>query len=147
MSSRSQRDFIDYIDDHSLHEDETPFIPVRPDGPPDSWSAFFGGTIIGISGGALVPFAPWLAGALVAIGYGMTAYTLGGSRNRFVRALRFGFAIPALIGAATVVGEALSPSTTWSIVKFLGDRHLIFCGLAAMPWVLTLLKYTYGFFR
>lgn len=147
MSSRSRRDFIDYIDDKSLHEDETPFIPVRPDGPPDSWSAFFGGAIIGISGGALFPLAPWLAGAFLAVGYGMAAFTLSGYRNRFVRALHLGFAIPAVIGVAAVVGEAFFPNTTWAVIVFLGERHVIFIGLALMPWAITLLRYGYGFFR
>ena len=41
MTAESPRDLIDYVDDNSQHEDETPFIPVRPDGgSPDAWTGF-----------------------------------------------------------------------------------------------------------
>ena len=143
MSSRPRRDIIDDLDDSSQNEDETLFLPVRPDSGPDSWSAFYGGILIGIVGGALVPHALWLGGALIFIGYGMTAYTLRGRLNRFVRALRFGFGFSALVGAAIVAGCVLFPKSTWSLVAFVAERHLIFIGTMAMPWAISLAKYVH----
>ncbi|MGA8771411.1 MAG: hypothetical protein WB610_13700, partial [Rhodomicrobium sp.] len=99
MAPRSPRDVIEYFDDNSEHEDETAFFPIRPDGPPDSWSFFWGGILIGLAGAGLVTLAHWLAGLLIFAGYGMTAASLRGSRTRFARPLGFGYALLACVGA------------------------------------------------
>jgi 4-hydroxybenzoate polyprenyltransferase len=144
MPARSQRDVIDYVDDDTQNEDETPFIPVRPDGVPNAWNWFFGGILLGIAGGALVPLAPWLAGLLIFIGYGMTAYSLRQTRNRFAQALSFGFGILALIGGAMFLGRIFFPNTTWSIIAAVADRHSIFISVAIAAWPIGLAKYLYG---
>src|SRR5208337_5652269 len=114
MAQPSPRDFIEYIDDETQNEDETPFFPVRPDSGPDGWSGFWGGILIGVAGGALVPLAPWLGGSLIFAGYGMTALSLRGSKSRFARALSFGFALLAFVGAAMLLGQIVFPNATAS---------------------------------
>ncbi len=146
MAVESPRDLIDYIDDTSQHEDETAFIPVRPDGgSPDAWSGFWGGMLIGIAGGALVPLAPWLGGSLIFAGYGMTALTLRGSRNSFARALGFGFALLSGVGAAMVVGQIFLPYTTASLIAAAAARHILFISIATLAWPIALLRYLSGF--
>ena len=145
MAAETPRDLIDYVDDNSQHEDETPFLPVRPDdGSPDAWSAFWGGMLIGIAGGALVPLAPWLGGSLIFAGYGMTALSLRGSRRRFGRALGFGFALLSFVGAAMVLGQIFFPYTTASLIAAAAARHLIFISIATLAWPIAILKYLSG---
>jgi hypothetical protein len=146
MSSRTRRELfdLDLVNDLSgPHRDE---LPASPQDNP-IWSRFWGGILIGIAGGALLPLGPWLGGALILAGYGMTAFALGKSSSRFVRALRFGFGVSAVVGAATLAGAVLSPVSTSSLVTALSERHLVFLGVTAMPWVLAPIKYVYGFFR
>ncbi len=146
MTAESPRDLIDYVDDNSQHEDETPFIPVRPDGgSPDAWSGFWGGMLIGIAGGALVPLAPWLGGSLVFVGYGVTALTLRGSRHSFARALGFGFALLSVVGAAMAVGQIFFPYTTASLIEAAAARHIIFISIATLAWPIAILRYLSGF--
>ncbi len=147
MSSRSDREFIDPIGNNLPREDETLFIPVSRDGFPDNLSGFWGGILLGIGGGALIPHAPWLSGLLIAAGYGMTTNALAGSKNRLSRALRFGFGLSAAAGAALVLGEVLFPRSTMSFIAAAGERHLIFCGAAAMPWMIGLVRFIYRLFR
>ncbi len=141
MSARSEPDLIDYIDDNTQREDESAFIPMRPDSFPDMWSAFYGGMLIGIAGGALATIAPWLAGALISTGYGMAAYALGGRANRVARALRFGFGIIALIGAAVFLGSIFFPHLTWSSIAYAARHHAIFLSVALLPWAIAVVKY------
>jgi hypothetical protein len=144
MSSRSAND-LDLINDLTGPGQDD--LSDRPNSYPTAWSGFWGGILIGIAGGALVPLAPWLGGALIFAGYGMTAFALAKSPNRFARALRFGFGTSAIVGGATLAGAALFPETTGSLIATLGERHLIFRGVVTMPWALTLIKFTYGLFR
>jgi len=141
MSSRQEPDLIDYIDDKSQHEDETAFLPVRPDGYPDSWSVFFLGVLFGIAGGALIPVSLWLGGTLVFGGYGATALTLAGTSNRVSRALRFGFGAFAALGALLVAGVIAYPGVTRSLVEAAEETHLIFLSIALVPWLLATLRY------
>ena len=143
MAARSPRDVIEYFDDDSQNEDETPFSPVRPDSLPDAWSAFWGGILIGLSGAALVTLAPWLAGSLIFAGYGMTAFSLRGSRYRFLRALSFGYALLACLGAAMVLGQVFFPNTTASLIDAAAAHHVILISLATLAWPIALLKYLF----
>ena len=110
MVARSPRDVIDYFDDNTENEDETPFLPVRPEGAfLNPWSGFYGGLLIGLAGGGLATLAPWLAGLLIFTGYGMTALTLRRTRRRLLRSFGLGFGVIALAGAAVVLGEVFFP--------------------------------------
>src|SRR5262245_35844252 len=140
MSSRQDRDEIDYFEDTAQHEDETIFFPV-PESRPDNWTGFYSGILIGIAGGALAPLAPWLSGLLISAGYGLTALTLKRTGNRFIRALRFGFALAALAGAVILAGEILFPKAAWRFIEMAGERSLIFASVAATPWLLALIRY------
>ena len=144
MASRPPSDFIDYVDDETQDEDDTPFFPVRPATLLDTWSGFFGGILIGLAGGALIPLAPWLGGLMVFAGYGMTALTLSGSRNRFARALSFGFGILALAGGIMLLGTIFFPAFTWSFVAAAAQHHVVFVSVAALAWVIGVAKYIYG---
>jgi len=146
MSSDREGDVIDYVSDNSEHEDGSLFLPA-PDGGPDHWTIFFSGILLGIAGGALAPVSPWLAGALILVGYGLAAYTLKDTSSAFGRALRFGFVIPAVLGGALLLGEILTPDAAWRAVSALGERHLIFPGFALMPWLLGILRYAYALVR
>jgi hypothetical protein len=146
MSSRSPRDLIDYIGDNPSISNEAPIVPRRY-GFLDTWSGFLGGILLGIAGGALIPIGPWLGGLLILAGYGMAASVLRGSRNGYTNALRFGFIVSAIIGLALIVGHALFPRSTWSVISFFADRHLIFSGVAALPWAVSAVKYIIGLFR
>jgi hypothetical protein len=146
MSSRSRRELFDLDLINDLSEPRRDELPAGPESYP-IWSRFWGGILTGIAGGALVPLGPWLGGALILAGYGMTEIALGKSPNRFVRALRFGFGVSAIIGAATFAGAVLLPEWTSSLIAILGKRRLIFCGVMAMPWAFAVAKYVYGFFR
>src|SRR5208337_4455574 len=139
MSSGPNHDMIDYVEDTSQHEDETLFLPV-PERGPDRWSVFYSGILMGIAGGGLVSLAPWLAGILILIGYGLTAFTLRASASRFVRALFLGFVLSASVGALLIAGEIFVPQTAWNLIAALSERHLIFPGVAAMPWVIGILR-------
>jgi hypothetical protein len=144
MSSGSDRDdIIDYVEDTSQHEDETLFLPV-PESGPDRWSVFYLGILMGIVGGGLVSLAPWLAGILILTGYGLTAFTLKAAVSRFVRALLLGFVLSASAGAFLIAGEIFAPQTAWNLIAVLSERHLIFPGVAAMPWVIGILRYVYA---
>ncbi len=141
MAARFERDVIDYLDDDTLDEDHSLFIPVRPDHAPDGWAGFIGGALIGAAGGALATIAPWLAGLLIAGGYGAAAHVLGGGGSRFARALAFGFGAVALAGAATALGGVFFPRTTWSILSAIAARHALFLSVALLPWPLGLARY------
>jgi hypothetical protein len=146
MSSRQEPDEIDYFEDTSQHEDGTPFIPV-PDSTPDSWTAFYCGILIGLVGGAIASLAPWLSGVLILAGYGLAALTLKSTGNRFIRALRFGFAIAALAGAVMLAGEILFPKAAWRCIEIAGERSLIFVSVALTPWLLGFIRYVYSLAR
>ncbi len=143
MGARPPRDVIEYFDDTSEDEDETPFVPVRPDGSPDGWSFFWGGILIGLAGAGLVTLAPWLAGSLIFVGYGMTALSLRGSRNGFGRALGFGYGLLAAVGAAMVLGVVFFPNVTGAVIGAAAAHHVIFISLATLAWPIALLKYVF----
>ena len=143
MAARSPRDVIEYLDDTSQNEDETPFCPVRPDNSPDAWSYFWGGILIGLSGAALVTLAPWLAGSLIFAGYGMTALSLRGSHYGFLRALSFGYALLASLGAAMVLGQVFFPNSTASVIDAAAAHHVILISLATLAWPIALLRYLF----
>jgi hypothetical protein len=144
MAARSPRDVIEYFDDNSENEDETPFTPVRPDSLPDAWSYFWGGILIGLAGAGLVTLAPWLGGVLIFAGYGMTASSLRGSRNSFARALSFGYALLACVGAAMLFGAVFFPNVTASVIAAAAAHHIIFISLATLAWPIALLKCVFG---
>ncbi len=146
MSSDSEGDVTGHDSDNSQQEEETLFLPA-PDGMPDRWTFFFTGILSGVFGGALVAVSPWLAGALIFIGYGLTAVSLRSARNAFGRALRFGFAIAAALGAAVLLGDALAPKAAGQVIFLVGERHLLFPGFVLMPWILGLLRYAYACVR
>ncbi len=144
MSARPPRDFIDYVDDNTQDEDETLFIPVRPDGYVlDSWSGLFGGLLIGIAGGGLATLAPWLASSLVFAGFGMAAITLRRARTRLWRSLGFGFGVVALAGGAAFAGLFFFPVTTSAIFAAAAARHVIFISVAGLPWAIGLARYLF----
>jgi hypothetical protein len=143
MSSNSDGDLPDYITDNSLNEDATLFLPAT-DGNRDPWTLFFWGILIALAGSVLVPVAPWLAGALIAIGYTLTACTLAGSKRRFARSLALGFTLAAVLGAGLVAVYIYAPKATWHFILVAGNRHLIFPSFALMPWVLGVLKYIHA---
>ena len=143
MSARSPRDVIDYIDDDSQNEDETPFCPVRTDSLPDSWSVFWCGILIGLAGAGLVTLAPWLAGSLIFLGYGMTALTLRGSHNGFARALGFGYGFLAFAGAAMVLGAVFFPKETASLIAAAAAHNNVFMSFATLAWPIALLKFLF----
>lgn len=144
MANRPPRDLIDYLDDDTLDEDETPFIPVRPDSTPDVSYRFFCGLFAGIAGGALPTLAPWLAGLMIFAGYGVAGHALRGTRSRIARALGLGFNVVALAGSAMAVGGVLFPRTTWDVVSAIADRHILFLSVATLAWPIGFLKYIYG---
>jgi asparagine N-glycosylation enzyme membrane subunit Stt3 len=145
MSSRQNRDEIDLFED-TTHENETLFIPVA-ESAPDSWTAFYSGILIGIAGGALAALAPWLSGLLILAGYGLTVSTLKNTGNRFIRALRFGFAIAALSGAVLLAGDVFFPKAVWHFLEAAGTRSPIFLSVLAAPWLLALIRYAYALAR
>ncbi len=147
MTGRFERDVIDYFDDDTQNEDETPFVPVRPEGAPYGWASFFiGGMLIGAAAGSLAPIAPWLAGLLIFAGYGVAAYAVGGRRNRIARALSFGFGVMALAGAAMALGGVFFPKATWSVVSAIADRHALFLSVALLAWPISLARYLHLLF-
>ncbi len=141
MSSDLEHDAIDYAADAALREDDDLFFPVPPGRMPETWTAFYSGILIGILGGGIASLAPWLSGLLVFIGYSVTALTLRRRNNRFVRALRFGFGIVALCGAALLAAEILYHTAVWHLIAMATERSHIFIGVVFMPWILALLKY------
>ncbi len=114
------------------------FVLIRG---PDRWTAFLGGILIAICGGALLIIAPWLGGAFVAAGYGLTAYSLRGARSRFAASLRFAFMLFAMIGAAITTIDCLVPRSSWAIIDYLGKKLPLFIGVAILPWVIGIAKY------
>ncbi len=144
MAARSPRDLIDYVYEDSENEDGSLFLPVPSDSGPDTWSAFWSGLLIGLAGAGLVTLAPWLGGLLVFVGYGMTALSLRGSRNGFGRALRFGYGLLALVGAAMLLGVIFFPNVTASVIGAAAERHLIFVSLATLAWPIALLRFVLG---
>ena len=147
MPERSPRDVIDYIDDTSYHEDETPFFPVHPDQGLDWLSAFWGGILIGLAGASLVTLLPWLAGTLIFGGYSLTALSLRGSRNRFARALGFGYGLLAAVGATMVLGEIFFPKVTASLIDAAARHHIILLSLAILAWPIAFVRYLFTRFR
>jgi len=143
MSSNSDRDLADYLTGNSPNEDGTLFLSAT-DGTRDPWAPFFCGILIGLAGSALVPAVPWIAGALIAIGYTTAACSLTGSKRRFAKALLFGFAATAILGAGLAATGLFAPRETWRFFEAAGGRHLIFPSLALMPWALGVLKYVYA---
>lgn len=142
MSSETDGDVVDYVTDQSGQEGGTLFLPC-PDGKPDRWSIFFIGILSGIAGAALVPLSLWLSGTIICVGYGLAAFTLRDSCSRLGRAIRFGLLIPAILGAALVLGETLAPETVRRAMSLTGDRPLIFPSFVLMPWILGVLRYAY----
>ncbi len=142
MSSDSEGDITDYVTDNSHREEGTLFLP-SPDGRPDRWTLFFCGILLGMFGGALVAISLWLAGALIFIGYGLTAFSLRSAQG-FGRALRFGFLIAAVLGAAVLLGDAVAPKSAWRVVSALAERHLVFPSFLFMPWILGTLRYAFA---
>ena len=102
MSSNSERDVGDYVTDNSREEEGTLFVPV-PEGHRDPWMRLCAGILTGLAGAAIVTVSPWVAGALISIGYGLAALNLKGSANCCARALCFGFIVTALLGAALIL--------------------------------------------
>ncbi len=145
MSSDSEGDITDYVTDNSHREEGTLFLP-SPDGRPDRWTFFFSGILLGMFGGAIVPLSLWLAGVLIFIGYGLTAFSLR-SAGKFGRALRFGFLIAAALGAAILLGDAIAPKSAWRVVSAAAERHLIFPSFVLMPWILGILRYAFAWVR
>jgi hypothetical protein len=146
MSSRQDRDEVDFFEDTTHREDETLFVPV-PESAPDSWTTFYSGILIGLAGGALASLAPWLSGMLILAGYALTAFTLKSTGNRFIRALRFGFGITACLGAVMLAGEILFPKAAWHCIEKAGERSLIFASVALTPWILGLVRYVFALAR
>ncbi len=140
MSSDLEHDAIDYAADAALREDDDLFFPVPSGRMPETWSAFYSGILIAILGGGIASLAPWLSGLLIFVGYSVTALTLR-RRARFVRALRFGFGIVALCGAALLAAEILFPKAAWQLIAMATQRSLIFMGVVFMPWILALIRY------
>jgi hypothetical protein len=143
MSSRREKYIIDYIDDDTQNEDQTDFIPVRPDTGPDSWSTFFGGLLAAISGGALLAEAPWLGGAMVGVGYAFAAYSLRGLSRPFPASLRFSFLIFATLGVLVLAADCVAPKTVWPVVASIGKKGRIFVSVALLPWVIAFVKYVF----
>jgi hypothetical protein len=141
MAARFERDVIDYLDDDTLDEDRTPFIPVRPDRSPDGWAVFIVGALTGVAGGALLLVAPWLGGLAIALGYGAAALVLGGSRNGFARSFAFGFAVFALAGAAIALSHMFFPETAWPILSGIAEPRPLFFSTALAPWLAGFAKY------
>jgi hypothetical protein len=141
MSSPREKDIIDFFDDDTQNEDGTDFIPVRPDTGPDSWTAFFGGLLTAISGGALLAEAPWLGGAMVGAGYAVAAYGLRGARSRFAASLRFSFVLFAVLGALVLAADIVASQTVWPVVAVAGKKGRVFLGVALLPWVIAFVKY------
>jgi hypothetical protein len=147
MSSRQEeRDDIDFFEDNAQREDETLFIPVH-ENTPHSWTAFYTGILIGIAGGALASLAPWLSGVLIFAGYALTAFSLKRTGNRFIRALRFGFGVAALLGAIMLACEILFPKAAWHFIEMAGQRSLIFVSVVLTPWLLGLIRYVFALAR
>ena len=146
MSSDRESDAVDYVSDNAERDEETMFLPA-PDARPDHGTFLFAGILAGLGGGALVPVSPWLAGGLIFIGYGLAALTFRGARGGIGSALRFGFGITAILGAALLLGEIAAPHAIWRLVSSPGDRPIIFPGFAVMPWFLAFLHYVYRLIR
>lgn len=140
--SSERNDFPEYVIDDSHHEEGTLFLPT-PDNHRDPWLPFYAGILTGLAGSALVAVS-WLGGALIAIGYGLSALKLRGRANRFAKALGFGFGVTAILGAALTAGEMAGLAAVRHFIVMAGDRHLVFPVFALMPWVLGVLKYLYA---
>ncbi len=76
-------------------------------------------------------------------GYGATSYMLSRSHRRSARALSFGFAILAAVGAAMFLGRVFFPHTTWSIIASAAEHHVIFISVATLAWPIGLMRYLY----
>jgi hypothetical protein len=139
MSSNSERDIGDYLTDNSPNEEGTLFLP-SPEGHRDPWTLFCAGILAGLAGSVIVTISPWVAGGLISIGYGLAAFSMRGSANSCGRAVCFGFAITALLGAALVAGEAAAPIAVQKLILAAGKHHAIFGSFALMPWALAALK-------
>jgi hypothetical protein len=146
MSSTPEHDLVDYVTDDSLSEDGSLFLPT-PAGPAggdaEAWIVPFLGFLGGLAGGALVPIAPWLGGALVVIGYGLAAFSMRGSTSCAGRAVRFGFVVTAILGVTLLAGMATKPLAILHLLSEAGERRLTFTSFALMPWAFAVLKLCY----
>ncbi len=140
--SPPERDVTDYVEDTAQHEDATLFLPAGDHGV-DRWSFLYGGILMGLAGGILPTVAPWLAGVLIAAGYGMTAMSMIAPSHRFARALRLGFVLTAFLGAVIVAGEIAAPDATTRIIDMAARRSLVFPAVGLMPLVIGILRYVY----
>lgn len=141
MRSRDEKDALDYIKDESQDEDGTFFLPVRENAGPDSFGLSFFGFLGAIAGAAATPLAPGLGGALLCAGYCFVAFSMRHLQSRFLKSLRFGFAIMALAGATLAAARYNWPSATFSFVTFFSQRHLAFGTAVAAPWVIAIIRY------
>ena len=144
MSSAPERDSAGDI---SADREEQPLFPAAPREMADRRPFFYTGILIGLAGGALAGVAPWLAGLLIAAGYGMTAFALIAPRHRFLRALRFGFVLSALLGAVIFAGELLAPDTALKMAGVVAGHSFVFAGVALMPLAIGIVRYVYGLLR
>jgi len=143
-SSGPEGDLIDYMYGDQPAEGAT----IVPAGAvPSNWTSFYCGLLIGAVGGVLVSLAPWLAGALILVGYGLAAWTLWSAAKRFGRALCFGFSLSALLGALILAGDIFFPATTWSVISSVGNFGLMLPAVVLMPWVLGLMRFAYLLIR
>ncbi len=142
MSSDREPDLADYVTDNSAHEEGTLFLPTQENG--DPWTFLPGGILVALAGGVLAPLSVQLAGALIALGYGLAAITLRRNRSCFAKALRFGFGVTAILGAALLAAGIASPEAVRHAVVAPGHHLTMFLGFAAMPWALGALRLLYG---
>ncbi|MGA7327689.1 MAG: hypothetical protein WBX25_25150 [Rhodomicrobium sp.] len=137
-------DLIDYMYDDQPAEGAT----IVPAGAvPCNWTAFYCGLLIAAVGGILLSLAPWLAGALILVGYGLAAWTLWSAAKRFGRALCFGFSVSALLGSAILAGDIFFPAVTWSLISSVADHGLLLLPAVLMPWMLGLVRFAYLLIR
>lgn len=139
MAPRAPNNVFDVLDDDAQNEDATVFFPVTSDG---MWSPFLGGMLIGIAGSGLVTVAPWLAGLLIVIGYGMAALNLKASRKgTFLHALSFGYGLMTALGCALLFGALVFPAETASLISWVSNKQPLFIWLSVAAWPIALLKY------
>ncbi len=130
-----------------VNDDEGLFLPCPPPAGPNSWTVFWGGILTGLAGGAIAIVAPWLGGLLISGGYALTALTLSAPGNRFVRAIRFGYIVSAILGIAIAVAYVLDTPAMRRIFDFHGKQYLFFGCVLALPLVIGMLRYGYALAR
>ncbi len=146
MSSNGERDEED-VAEATVNDDEGLFLPCPPPAGPDSWSLFWGGLLTGFAGGALAMVAPWLGGLLIFGGYALAASTLSAPGNRFVRAIRFGYIVSAILGIAIVAAHVLATPSVNRIFNMLASRYLFFGAVVTVPLAVGMLRYIYALTR